>query len=269
MLVGMQRREFLHSLGWAGLGLSLAKLEASAGESPGSGKREFYEWRRYELRQGSMVRQLDDFLGEVAIPVWNRSGIRPVGVFDVMVGPDSPTRYVLLPCGSLNQWWEAQEALWGDSRARSHAFFQTGPEQPPYVRYESSLLMACGGMPQLEVPPQSTARAPRIFELRIYESHNDRAHRKKVEMFEVGETAIFKRTGLRPVFFGSALTGARLPNLTYLLVFDDLTAREAAWRTFVGDPEWKKLSTTPGYTDPEIVTNITNYLLRPVGPSQL
>jgi hypothetical protein len=48
-----------------------------------------------------------------------------------------------------------------------------------------------------------------------------------------------------------------------------MAAREKNWRTFVSDPEWKKLSTTPGYTDPEIVCNISNLFLRPTAYSQI
>jgi hypothetical protein len=88
-------------------------------------------------------------------------------------------------------------------------------------------------------------------------------------MFNTGEIAIFRRTGLTPVFFGDTLIGARQPNLTYLLTFPDMAAREKSWDTFRSDPEWKKLSATPGYTDPEIVTNISNTLLKPAPYSQI
>jgi len=55
--------------------------------------------------------------------------------------------------------------------------------------------------------------------------------------------------GLAWMFFGETLIGTKMPNLTYLLVFDDMAAREKNWATFRADPEWKKLSVTPGYTD--------------------
>lgn len=38
---------------------------------------------------------------------------------------------------------------------------------------------------------------------------------------------------------------------------------------FVNHPDWKKLSTTPGYTNAEILTNITSVFLRPTGYSQV
>jgi hypothetical protein len=79
---------------------------------------------------------------------------------------------------------------------------------------ESSLLRAFSGMPRIEVPPAAGQRAPRIFELRTYESHSKKANRTKIEMFNRGEIGIFRRTGLRPVFFGETLVGAGQPNLT-------------------------------------------------------
>ena len=88
-------------------------------------------------------------------------------------------------------------------------------------------------------------------------------------MFNIGEIEIFRRCGLRPVFFGEAVVGTKLPNLAYMLVFDDMAARDKNWGTFVGHPDWKKLSTTPGYTNAEILTNITSVFLRPTSYSQV
>ena len=52
----------------------------------------------------------------------------------------------------------------------------------------------------------------------------------KLQMFgELGELAIFRRTGLRPVFFGDNVIGDRLPSFTYMLTFDDMAAREKNW----------------------------------------
>ena len=46
-------------------------------------------------------------------------------------------------------------------------------------------------------------------------------------------------------------------------------AREKSWGAFRDSPDWKKLSSTPGYTDPEIVSNITTVFLRPASYSQI
>jgi len=90
-------------------------------------------------------------------------------------------------------------------------------------------------MPKIEVPP--AARAPRIFELRTYESPSMKANKRKVKMFDDdGEIAIFRKCGMLPIFFGETMVGRNLPNLTYMLAFEDLAARDQAWRKFAPTP---------------------------------
>jgi hypothetical protein len=60
-----------------------------------------------------------------------------------------------------------------------------------------------------------------------------------------------------------------MPNLVYMLVHDNMAGREKSWDAFRTDAEWRKLSQTPGFTDPEIVTNITTVFLRPAAYSQI
>lgn len=266
----MKRREFLKtSVTLTSVAAMSSSLSARAAESESKPAREFYELRLYHLRQGPMLKRFDDFYRDVAVPAWNRTGVATVGVFDLSVGPDAPTKYVLLPFKSLEALAAAREKFESDPEVQKAEFTNVLPTDPAYVRKESSLLLAFTGLPKLEVPAQVGEKKPRLFELRTYEAHSRKANKKKVEMFNVGEIAIFRRTGLQPVFFAETLVGAKLPNLTYLLVFDDMAAREKAWATFVPDPEWKKLSTTPGYTNAEILTNITNVFLKPTAYSQI
>jgi len=90
-----------------------------------------------------------------------------------------------------------------------------------------------------------------------------------MKMFNTAEIDIFKRTGLRAVFFGETMVGSSMPSLTYMLAFADMEERTRTWAAFAGDPDWKKLSTTPGYTDAETVSNITNVILTPTPYSQI
>ena len=98
----------------------------------------------------------------------------------------------------------------------------------------------------------------------MYESNNATTLARKVKMFNEGEAGIFKRLGMQPVFFGETIAGPRMPNLVYMLSFDDLAARDRLWKEFGSDPEWQKLRSQPGYADAEIVSNISNSILRPL-----
>ena len=93
---------------------------------------------------------------------------------------------------------------------------------------------AIEGVPKLEVPAGVAEKKPRIFELRTYESHSKSANKKKIEMFNTGELGIFRRTGLQPVFFGETLIGTKMPNLTYMLTFENMAAHDKNWGARLG-----------------------------------
>jgi len=268
----MKRREFLKSsVAATGAAALASNLNLVAAEPPEGAGREFYELRLYHLRRGPRQKLFDDFCRNAAIPALNRAGVAPVGVFSVATGPDSPTMYVLRTFKSLEVFAMVEERLAADAEyQKAGAEFLGAPAtDPAFVRVESMFLKAIAGVPRLEAPSGAYSTGSRVFELRTYESHSKRANLKKIEMFNVGELAIFRRAGLQPVFFGETLIGPKLPNLTYMLVYEDMAAHDKHWGAFGADPEWKKLSSTPGYTDPEIVSNISNLYLRPTPYSQI
>jgi hypothetical protein len=123
-------------------------------------------------------------------------------------------------------------------------------------------------MPRLERPTDAPGR---VFQLRTYESPSDKTGFKKIEMFNTAEIAVFRKVGLHPVFFGQTLAGTKMPNLTYMLGFQDMAESKANWKKFGGDPEWKKLSTMPEYMDKVILRNkgVTNLYLKPASYSQI
>ncbi len=268
----MKRREFLtSSIAAAGLGAILSGGKADAQEAAATVTREFYELRLYHLRRGPQTDLFDKFYSEAAIPAFNRAGVERVGVFSLAVGPESPAMYVLLTHKSLESVAATTDRLLADAEyIKAGADFINAPSaSPSYVRVDSSLMAAFAGMPKLEVPAVGAGNKTRIFELRTYESHSRKANKKKIEMFNRGEIAIFRRNGVQPVFFGETLIGSRLPNLTYMVAFENQAAHDKNWAAFGADPEWKKLRSAPGYADAEIVSNISNVFLRPASYSQI
>jgi hypothetical protein len=274
----MNRRDFVAaSMAAGGAWLSAdAVLEALQGSQAGRGPEhagEYYELRRYSLRRGPGQGIVDTYLKTAALPAWQRAGAGPVGVFSIMIGPESPTFYVLLAHKSLDAFASLPERLAADAEYEKTAapYLNAEATTPAFLRIDASLMRAFDGMPKLELPfgGGEHAKRSRIFELRVYESHSEKASKKKIEMFNRAEIAIFRRAGLTPVFFGETLIGANMPNLTYMLVYEDMAAHDKQWGAFSADPEWKKLSTTPGYTDAEIVSNISNAYLRPTAYSQI
>ncbi len=238
---------------------------------PVTSRPEYYELRTLTLRIGYQPKLVHDYLAEALLPAFNRIGIRSVGAFELTFGPQIPTVYLLIPHNSLASFGAVSERLAADEIYRNspaaQAFCNAPGPAPAFVRQDSALLMAFDSLPRLVVPKKD----PRIFELRTYENPSEAGHLKKMEMFtpKIGELEIFRRVGLTPVFFGKTLVGPRQPSFTYMLTYPDLAARQKAWATFLADPEWLKLKTTPGFTDADIMSNISDLILRPTAYSQI
>ena len=276
----MKRRTFLHTAMATGGLAALPALTTAAEDTP-KPARQLVELRTYLLRADKQP-LLDAYLSKALIPALNRLGVKSVGAFSELpapptaapqatppatTAPPTPIAYLLIPYQSAEQMAAVTAGLWSDLTYQNGAaeYLSVTATDPVYDRVESSLFSAIDGMPQLAAPTGK----PTLFNLRIYESHNEAAAKKKIEMFNQGELSIFRRVGLTPVFFGEALVGARLPNLTYLLAFADEAARADAWKKFGGDPEWKALRAIPEYEDKRIVSKITNKLLAPAEYSQI
>lgn len=250
-----------------------AQAAGGAAASVQAGAREFYELRHYQLRRGPQTKVLDDYLSLAALPAMHRAGVGPVGVFNVMIGPKSPMLTVLITHKTFESVALLPRALADDAEYQraGAAYLNAVATDPAYVRIESSVLRAFESIPTLALPfgGGEAGKRARIFEMRTYESHSEKASQKKIGMFNSGEIALFRKAGMSPVFFGETLVGANMPNLTYMLVYEDMAARDRQWAAFSSDPAWRTLSTTPGLTDPDIVANITNTYLRPTAYSEI
>ena len=258
----MRRRDFVTS----GIAMAGAALSGE-GRAMAQPAREFYLLRKYTLQTGAQLGLTQTYFEHALIPALNRMGITPVGAFKLDVGPETPTYYLLIPGTSVEALATLDARLAEDAEflKASTAFWAAPASSPAFARVEASLMSAFAGWPKLTAP-----KGPkRIFQLRTYESATDAGHIHKVKMFNDAEIGIFTRTGLAPVFFGDTLVGSRMPSLTYMLTFADVADLNAKWSVFGSDPAWKELARQPGNTDPEIVSNISNLYLSPLGCSQI
>jgi hypothetical protein len=259
----MQRRTFLRA-SLATMSTSITAAAVTGAASPASS---VYELRVYTLKRSKQP-LLESYLSQAWLPALHRYGFGPIGVF-VEKGEQEPVKvYVLTVYPSADEVARLATRLDADKDYQHAAqeYLAARANDPIYSRVDSSLLVPIAGMPRLEKPDTSKGR---LLNLRIYESHNERAAKKKIEMFNQAELAIFRRVGLTPVFFGETVIGPAMPNLTYMLVFPDEAGRDAAWSRFRDDAEWKKLRAVPEYADKEIVSRITNKILSPTAFSEI
>lgn len=262
----MKRRNFL-----AGIApLAAAPLVSYSGvKNELAEDQQFIEVLKYTLPFGENKGRTEKYYAEAAIPALTLLGIKNIGVFNVMYGPNSPSLYVMIPHDNLESVMTYQDKLLDDASYQKAGsdFLDASKGNPAYMRIERGLMKAFKNMPKVE-SPKSAMGDQRIMEMRIYESHNRFNGQKKMEMFnDAGEIQIFRDTGLTPVFFGETIFGQLMPNLTYMLVFKDMAERDKNWKTFVKSPGWAAIKDLEQYKDN--VSNITDFILRPARCSQL
>lgn len=264
----MKRRTFIKSSAIAGtLGAFIPEINMAASNSKDK-KQDFYELRTYILKDETQQKIVESYYKEAAIPALNRLGSKYIGVFSELNPTGQTKLYVLIPYTSITAFLTVQDSLWNDQEYldKGAPYLNAPATAPAYERIESSLLKSFKHFPKMEVPELKS----RIFELRRYEHATESAGQKKLEMFnDAGEIDIFKRLGFNPVFFGETIIGEMRPNLIYMITFDDLESKANHWKSFVADPEWKKISVIPEYADAKLVSHITSTMLVPLSCSQI
>lgn len=199
------------------------------------------------------------------MPALQRAGATGMGFFSTMLGPDTPAILAVVQYPSLAAMEEIRAKAAEDKEyMKALDAFNKLPGLS-YQRIDTSILRTVPMLPGLSAPPGDAKRAAMVFELRTYESNNSATLKRKIGMFEAGgELEIFRKVGMKTVFFGETIIGPRQPNLTYMLAYESLTHREKCWQDFVKHPDWIKLRETPGLNDAEIVSNISASFYSPL-----
>ncbi len=226
---------------------------------------EIYELRVYEMEFSRSANILHDYFEKALIPALNRQGVNNVGAFEES-GEALPKKiYLLISYKNMQAHQEVSDALGNDNQFKLDAqpYWSAPMDKTPFKRVESMFIRSVSGFPNLVKPADHSE----LFELRIYESHNEDALRRKVKMFNDSEFAIFDEVGLNTVFFGANISGSQMPCLTYLLAFKDKEAHRQAWSKFGPHPEWQRIIKLEEYKD--AMNDITRMFLKPLSYSQL
>jgi hypothetical protein len=195
---------------------------------------------RYFLKNGSQVARIHDYLSKTLLPGLERMHAGPKLFLEALVAPHMPQAVAIIGYESLEQLGQVESRLAGDAAyVKGLAAWEADAEQP-IESYTSTLLAATDYSPQIAAPAEPS-KTPRIFELRVYHSPSHRQLKLLHERFAGPEIKIFHRVGVHPILYSSTLIGPDKPNLTYVIPFENLAAREKAWNAFGADPEWLKV----------------------------
>ena len=236
-------------------------------------QKDIYEILVYKLKSADQVNATDNYLKDAYMPAMHRLGIKQVGVFKPVSNDTAEIKkiVVLVQYISLDVWQKTKSNINTDpvylNAAKSFSDPDTG--HLPYVRLESTIMEAFPDQPKL-IPTSLKSNPDALYELRSYESPTEELHRIKVNMFNAGgEVTLFKRLDFQAVIYSDVLSGSRMPNLIYMVVFANATAREEHWKAFGSSTEWKTISVDPQYRNNVSVSHIESWLMKRTAYSDL
>jgi hypothetical protein len=229
-------------------------------------QKDIYELLVYKLKTADQMESTDNYLKDAYIPAMHRLGIKQIGVFKPVANDTAEIKKVIILVQyiSLDVWQRTKSNIMNDPvyTAAAKPFLDADTSHLPYSRVESNIMEAFPDAPKL-IPTTLKSSPDAVYELRSYESPTEELHRTKVNMFNAGgEVALFKRLDFQAVFYSDVLSGSRMPNLIYMVVFANASAREEHWKAFGSSPEWKKISVDPNYRNNISVNHIDSWILK-------
>ena len=255
----MIRRKFLTSAAASTAIPATWAATKTLGEEQETSQKELYELRTYEMRFRGNRQLLTTYLKDVYEPALRRAGANQFMMFGEY-GKTDPFKLWLLISYPTADVYLACQNLRSDTQfvSEGQSYDGLGPEQTIFNRYESSLLLAFGGLPKMVDPIDGAG----LFELRTYEGYSEDAVRRKILMFDKEEIELFFKVKLNPVFFGDMIAGPYRPALAYMLNFSNMAERDANWQVFFDHPDWKQMLANPAYAN--TVSHIRRQFLVPL-----
>ena len=272
----MKRRDFLAN---ACIGGAVAASVQSVQAATPSDKPQFLDFRMITAANAQRLEAMVKHNGETVIPAINRCGLSPIGLFVADSKLNSKEAnydkkydsvvFNLTPHPTFDSTQELAAKLRTDAAYReSNAVLSQGAtsQNPVFTAQERMLLRSLPEFPEVKVPSSS---AGRIFQLRMYRSHDFGRNRAKVNQFttENGAIETFVECGIKPVFISTTLYSSFMPSIIFMLCFESEEHKNDAWAKFIDHPNWHKLRSNPAYAD--TATEIINIYLKACKGSQI
>jgi hypothetical protein len=115
---------------------------------------------------------------------------------------------------------------------------------------------------------ESSAKADRVFEMRIYTAHPGKLEALH-KRFREHTNFLFVKHGMEPVGYWTPTDGEQAANtLVYILAYPSRESAEKSWKAFRDDPEWKA-AYAESHKDGPIVMKVESKFLAPVDYSPI
>jgi hypothetical protein len=228
--------------------------------------RAIIELRYYRLRSGPQVQRTTDYLQHGLVPAAERAGIRPLGCFNALIAPDTPFLLTVTSYPSLAAIETAREKLAADTE-----FQAASPRRS--MHHARAIVHAHGKLAAVGVPviparwrrlPPARIAPPISSKCAPTNRPTTRSWRAKSGCSATARSRS-SAASVCPRCFSARPSSGRACRTSPTCWRSTIWPRARSCGTpSTPIPEWQKLRVGPGLTDPEVVGNITNVILRPL-----
>jgi hypothetical protein len=222
------------------IGAAPALASAAFAQGAAAKKSGCYLLQHYYLRLGTEATRLADYLTKTYLPALAKVHSGPTLVLDAQLAPHLPLVTVVSGYQSVDEMWSVRARLNADRAFEAATDAWQAGAEPPFDSMTTELLEAAEFSPEL-APLDPQPKTPRIFEMRVYQTRTLKELRGLKERFAEAEVRILAKAGAQPILFGATAIGPDNPNLTWVIAFEDMAAREKFNAAFAADPDWVKL----------------------------
>jgi len=229
-------------------------LLVSAASAQQKKQPDYYLIKIYHCSNQQQLDQIEKYLQAEYIPFVKKNGIKKVGVFTPLANDTALDKqvYVWIPSTQLTTITSLEHQFEKMNPFDNHQLIHLDSiaSKAPYNRIETMLSVAFKNQLAYLETTDFKKSAETVYEFRSYESSTENLHLRKVHMFnEGGEIDLFKKLHFNALFYARVIVGAHMPNLVYMTRFNNIAEREAHWKQFGNDPDWKKMSSLSIYAN--------------------
>jgi hypothetical protein len=228
----MHRREFVQAM--AGLGVT------AAAQALQERKPKFFTLDAWQIKSGTQQTRMADWLGNSLIPALAKQNAGPIVALEAVFAPSVPEIKLFVGYDSFAQIEAVQNKIGADPALKA-SWGKIEASESPFESRMSSILETTSYSPAVAEPK---VEKPRYYEVRIYHASTEWQLRAINDRFTSATMRLFHAHGIEPLFLTTTRFGSNMPNVTYLIPWDSLAAREKAWDAFNVIPIGSRLART-------------------------
>lgn len=182
----------------------------------------------FSVADAEQMPRLHAYVSGTVLPLLQQMGSGPAMSMEALVAPQSPQVLLLTAFSSFEEMLATRGRIAADRSVQN----RRAELESAGVLLDVRSQVLTGKLDATRFLGDSDPQKTGIFEIRSYHCSGWQGKPPS------GITAAFHRAGIHPVVDAASAAGEHIPQFTYVIPFESLAEREAAWSRLAADRAW-------------------------------